>query len=311
MAIVLTNCTNRKRGVIAPGLTVEDLQAGPLDSVVQQWVCHLREAPAENFAHEIYCGRSFREAEATAKTLNCPMYIVSAGLGIVKSDVQVPVYNLTVISGTSHSILNKVTDKTLITEWWARITNESYFGTSLLKTLDQHPNGLILIALSRPYIGLLLDELLNVPNFQQRRLRFFGKKLDSALPPALAENWMPYDDRLDGAGPGHSGTQTDFAQRALRHFVNKVLNQCEDGDAYTHRSMVRDSLSSIVRRENPKRRRLSDHEIGEEIRDNWERGKGQSTALLRIIRRDLDIACEQSRFRDIYHSVKKAMGGAT
>jgi len=277
---------------------------------VQQWISQLREAPANNFAHEIYCGRSFREAEATAKTLNCPLYVVSAGLGIVKSDVQVPVYNLTVVPGTGHSILNKVTDKTLMTEWWAKIAKESCFGSSLLKTLEQHPNGLILIALPRSYIELLLKELLNIPSSQRCRFRFFGKKLDSALPPTLVENWMPYDDRLDGAGPGHSGTQTDFAQRALRHFASKILNQSEDGDTYTHRSMVLNSLSAIVRRENPKRRRLSDHEIGQEICGHWEQGKGQLTALLRIIRRDLDIACEQSRFRDIYRSVKKTRGGA-
>lgn len=29
---------------------------------------------------------------------------------------------------------------------------------------------------------------------------------------------MPYDDRLDYAGKGYSGTQTDLAQRALRRF---------------------------------------------------------------------------------------------
>lgn len=117
---------------------------------------------------------------------------------------------------------------------------------------------------------------------------------------------MPYDDRLDSAGPGHSGTQTDFAQRALRHFVTEVLNQREDGDAQAHSSLVLEALSSLAKREIPKRQRLSDYEIGKVIRDNWEQGNGQSTALLRIIRRDLDIACEQSRFRNIYQLVKKA-----
>jgi hypothetical protein len=121
---------------------------------------------------------------------------------------------------------------------------------------------------------------------------------------------MPYDDRLDGAGPGFSGTQSDFAQRALRHFVLKILSQCEYGDANTHRVMALDSLSSIVRKEIPKRQRLTDTEIGTAIRENWARGKGQSSLLLRIIRQDLNIACEQSRFRDIYHSIRKSIGDA-
>jgi hypothetical protein len=52
---------------------------------------------------------------------------------------------------------------------------------------------------------------------------------------------------------------------------------------------------------------LDDHGVGAAIRDNWVRGKGQSSELLRILRRDLGIACEQSRFRMIYHAVKNTM----
>ena len=123
---------------------------------------------------------------------------------------------------------------------------------------------------------------------------------------------MPYDDRLDCIGSGFSGTQSDFAQRALRHFVTELLSKDADGDGdvHTHRTMVLDSLSTIGRREMPKRKRLSDDEIYNAIRDNWAEGRGQSSALLRIIRHKLGIACEQSRFRTIYHSVKKIMEGA-
>ena len=119
---------------------------------------------------------------------------------------------------------------------------------------------------------------------------------------------MPYDDRLDFAGPGYSGTQADFAQRSLRHFVNEVLNKHQDGDTYTHRSMVLKYLAPLQKREIPKRLQLSDQDIGIAIRKNWESGKGQSSKLLRIIRSDLGIACEQSRLRDIYHTVKNTIG---
>ena len=308
MTIVLTNCTNRKKGLAAFGLTSDSLDAGSIDVIAKQWLDRLKNAQAENLAREIYCGRSFREAEASATSLNCPLYVVSAGLGIVNSEQSVPVYNLTISSGTTNSICNKVTDHTSTNTWWSRIVKENPFGTSLIDTLENHPDDLILIALSRPYITLLQDELLDCSIHQQHRLRFFGKKLNSVLPASLDRNWMPYDDRLDCAGTGYSGTQTDFAQRSLRHFVIEVLNKLQDGDACTHRSMVLESLSPLNKRVTPNRKRLSDQDIGIAIRNNWECGKGQSSALLRIIRRDLKIACEQSRFRDIYHTVKNTMG---
>jgi hypothetical protein len=309
MAIILTNCTNRKRGSAASGLTVDELTPGLLDNVAKQWLERLEKASSANLAREVYCGRSFREADASAAFLRCPLYIVSAGLGIVSSTRLIPVYNFTIISGTANSAADKITGNFSPKLWWSKIVRANPFGSSLIHTLEQHSDGLILIALSRQYVQLLQEELANLPIDQQRRLRFFGK-LMPVLPGFLTGNWMPYDDRLDCIGSGFSGTQTDFAQRALRHFVTELLNNAEDGDAYAHRAMVLDSLSPISRREIPKRRRVNDDEICIAIQDNWAKGRGQSSALLRIIRDKLGIACEQSRFRTIYYSVKKIMGGA-
>ncbi len=307
MTIVLTNCTNRKKGTATLGLTSDSLDSAPIVDVAVQWVGRLKNAPANNIARDTYCGRSFREAEASATSLNCSLYVVSAGLGIVNSEQNVPVYSLTVSSESTNSIWSKVSDHKSSNMWWSKMLKGNPFGSSLIDTLELHPDELILLALSRPYIELLQDELLNCSHQQQQRLRFFGKKLNSALPSSLDGNWMPYDDRLESAGPGFSGTQSDFAQRALRHFVTEILHKHSDDDAYLHRSMVLDSLSPLNKREIPKRQRLSDKDIGIAIRDNWENGKGQSSTLLRIIRIDLGIACEQSRFRNIYHTIKNTM----
>lgn len=316
MTIILTNCTNRKKGLVMPELTSDSLDSGPLNVVAKQWIDRLKSAQAENLAknlaRETYCGRSFREAESSASSLDCPLYVVSAGLGIVNAEKFIPVYSLTVSSETTNSISKKISENISTNAWWSKIIKGNPFGSSLADTIKSHPDGLILIALSRPYIELLWDELKNCPPHQHHRFRFFGKKLNSALPASLSKNWMPYDDRLDYAGPGYSGTQTDFAQRSLRHFVIEILNKHQDGgDAHMHYSMVQKLLSPLDRREIPKRQRVSDEEIVAAIRDNWECGKGQSSTLLRIIRRNLGIACEQSRFRDIYHTVKNTMESTT
>lgn len=312
MSVVITNCTNRKRGVVITSLSASSLDVGTVDDVAAQWIERLKNAIAPKVARNTYCGRSFREAESSAISLNAPLYIVSAGLGVVESNSAVPVYNLTVSTGTSNTISNRIIGTTTPQSWWSTISKGTRFGSSLLDVLAKHPNDLILIALSRPYIEMIHHELLQIAPNQGRRLRFFGKNLDNVLPALLSNNWMPYDDRLDFAGIGCSGTQADFAQRSLRHFVGRVLpDASNDSCAEAHRTAVLTTLENLEVRKAEKRTRIDDVGIDAAIRDNWEHGKGQSSALLRILRHEIGIACEQSRFRKIYHAIKKTMETAS
>lgn len=308
MTIILTNCTNRKKGGLPPELTIDQITPGPLDYVAHQWMVRLKNTSPTKPARDVYCGRSFREAEESSLALGCNLYVVSTGLGVISADDLVPIYNLTITPGTPNSILSKVQQLASPRDWWSKIICNNPFGYSITDVLNKHPNELVLIALSSPYLGLIRDELLRCDVVDQNRIRIFGKNLDPILAETLSDNWMPYDDRLDGVSGQHSGTQTDFAQRALRHFASKILCSNEDGDTLAHRAMVLNALSLSKKRPVPNRRRLTDQELTNVLIENWSRGKGQSTALLKIVRRELNIACEQSRFRGLYHSVKNNMG---
>lgn len=308
MPVVITNCTNRKRGSIGAKLSAASLDEGSVSRVAAQWIRGLRTAPVNHIAQDVYCGRSFREAEASALTLDGPLYIVSAGLGIVESTALIPNYDLTISAGTTNSIANKIVGVANPQSWWKKISQDSPYGTSFLDILRKHQNDLVLVALPRPYLELILDELRQLTPQQATRVRFFGKSLDRYLPESLTSNWMPYDDRLDYVGKKYRGTQTDLAQRALRHFVEKVfLSNKKNASTATHRSLVTESLVGRKKRKTPVRTRLDDESIGAAVRANWAHGNGKSSALLRILRRELSIACEQSRFRAIYHSVRRTM----
>lgn len=308
MTIVITSCTNRKKGLAHLGLMQSELQPGSIDSVVKQWLKRLKTANSLTPAREVYCGRSFREAEATSRDLNCPLYVVSAGLGIIDSNMSVPIYDLSVSSSTGESVLKKICTKISPKAWWSQISRNNPFGTSLNRILSNHPDELVLIALSRTYLDLLKEELTKCTVPQRSRLRFFGKILPSSLPSQLINNWMPYDDRLDSIGKEFSGTQSDFPQRALRHFASKVLVSSGDSTIENHSAMVLDALSYGIHRERPRRQRLTDPQIAQVILNNWKKGKGQSSLLLRIIRDDLNTACEQKRFTRIFYSVKAGLG---
>ena len=308
MPVVITNCTNRKRIDAGPNLSASSLSRGSIATVAKQWKDRLRKTRAVSLARDVYCGRSYREAEASANFINSPLYIVSAGLGVVSSHDPIPSYDLTVSTGSVNTISLRIVGNAEPQTWWSLVSKDNPYGTSLNEVLSEHSNELFLIALSRPYIELVIDELLLITKEQGTRIRFFGKQLDQVLPESLISCWMPYDDRLDCIGNGYAGTQSDMAQRALHHFVSEVLvGRSAKSSAKSHKERVLKALSSLTARTIPKRTKLSDTEIFRVIRKNWSNGQGQSSELLRMLRHDLGIACEQSRFRNIYYSVKASL----
>ena len=119
---------------------------------------------------------------------------------------------------------------------------------------------------------------------------------------------MPIDERLDGPDSGLRGTKGDFAQRAARFFVEEVLEQNPAGTAQEHA----DALLEIIKNWQPPtkhaRRRMSDDEIKDEIRAGWAAVEGKSSAMLRYFRDTRGLACEQTRFKNLFHEVAQDMG---
>jgi hypothetical protein len=182
-------------------------------------------------------------------------------------------------------------------DWWAAITRDA-------NEIDHFGDGLILAALSRSYLSMVADEWARWPTERLARLRIFCKEPPKDLPSELAPAWMPYDDRLDQVGGGLAGTQSDFAQRALRHFVETM--GARPLSATDHRAAVAQALSSLTFRSVPVRERSDDTAILALIRRDWDLVDGRSGAMLRHLRDDLLVACEQGRFKRLFKTAAAA-----
>lgn len=304
MPIVITNCTSRKTSRDDIGPSTSDLRTGTLNEVAREWRKKLTTTRSQHPANTVYCGRGFREVEAASKSLPAELYIISAGLGVIHSTTKIPCYNLTVATGTPVSIKDKVTPPYTPQAWWKAVTSDNPFGQTLKDLLAKNTNELILLALSRPYVGLVFDELEALTASNRENLRFFGKNTKSALPPILQDNWMPYDDRLQALGKGYSGTQSDFAQRALKHFVHIILPTKPNASALEHGQYISQHFLMIKSYEKCERRKLDDDMIARLMHQHSRGGMLTTTALLKVFRHNLGIACEQSRFRKIYELVQ-------
>ena len=112
---------------------------------------------------------------------------------------------------------------------------------------------------------------------------------------------MPYDERLEGH-ERFAGTRSDFPQRAMRHFVEELDGQYLDVERAN--DAVETAMAQLKRPVLPQRARKTDEEIIKLIRSQWMTHDGSSLRLLRYLRDEALVACEQSRFRGLWHRVR-------
>lgn len=288
--LVLTICTNRKRVPPPPILRGRSLEEGSAESVAAEWRNRLRSAEAVVAVKGLYAGRGFREAERAATAIGGELVVLSAGLGLVGGDQLVPSYSLTLSRTDPDGVLARA--RCSAGQWWRALQSHSPFNCAI--DWDDRP---ILAAVSAPYLDMVSAEWASWRARRLSRLRLFTKRRPSGPAADLAAVWMPYDDRLDAAADDLPGTQGDFAQRALRHFVETRgagVSPAEDATA------VERALRGLTRRVVPDRQRLTDEAIITLIIEDWDVIGGRSGAMLRRLRDEHGVGCQQDRFKNLF-----------
>jgi hypothetical protein len=294
---IVTGCTNRKQTPPSDILCAHTLDPGSLEEVAIEWVGRIGNARDALQAGKLYVGRGFQEARKAAQALDATHFIVSAGLGLVTTDELVPPYSLTITRSSDDCILSKLPTGVTPTEWWTSLTNS----LSVRSRLDKPEFSTVVVALARDYLRMVVPLLVATAGISNLRILTRGDY--SFLPVELQEHCITYDDRLDGEGSANAGTLSDFITRSARHFSEKVLSAHPDGSLSQHQAVVDQCLSAFSERQIPDRQKTSDEEIKSIIDKDWDVVGGRSGKMLRRLRDDLLIACEQSRFKDLFHEV--------
>lgn len=246
-------------------------------------------------AQSLYRGRSIADTAAAAAFIGSTWYVVSAGLGLVRSDQPVPAYECTVAAGSELGGRLARSGSTSA-DWWNAITGAQPNPLSCL--IGRSPT---LLALPSTYMRMVHDDLARVPTAKSEHLRIFTSTAGAQhVPGHLAKCVMPYDDRMESV-PNYAGTRSDFAQRALRHFVEALgATQLPLEEA---RAAVFAALEHRIRRPRSIGRRMSDDEIRRVLTAQWTRHAGSSTRLLRYLRDEASISCEQKRFSRLWQAL--------
>lgn len=266
------------------------------------WSSTTRGAQERVKARDLYIGRAFRDARLAAEAANASLWVVSAGFGLVAASHRLPNYNLTVSDGAGSIRGHLEACGGTPSSWW-RALNEVLCSPSPLAALTARPDvGRVLVAMPSSYLRMVAEDLGSMPSTSADRLWILTSRAGVAsLPSHLQARVLPYDERLEHA-EGHAGTASDFPQRALRHFAEVLHGHrmpFEDAKLAVHAA-----LGPPVKMKVSSRAKGSDAQIKELLRSQWEAKRGSSSKLLRFLRDDARVACEQSRFRDIWRSLK-------
>lgn len=302
--IVVTNCTNRKRAGGA-SVTLATIGGGDsLTSVAARWAKVVQKVPASRLARDVYMGRAFTEARRVAETLEGALHIISAGLGVVGALDPIPSYDLTVSDSTNSlkPLLFQLGKEP--SDWWTALTAALGGQCSVRALLEREVDALVLFAMPGSYVNLIAEDLASLTKSQISKIRIItsdhGQKL---VPGNVRHVVLPYDERLEGSS--YAGTRTDFPHRALRHFI-EVL----DGHQLSlkeAKAAVLTAMSTLKKPLLPVRERKTDAEILALLRKDWDRFDGASARLLRYLRDEALVACEQSRFRNLWCVLKQEL----
>jgi hypothetical protein len=247
-------------------------------------------------ATDLYGGRAFGLARDLASSAGTKFFVVSAGFGLVPGSQKLPTYSLTVARHDQDSIQGKAVGPFDPATWFEALTDGPY--SVAWPDVFSEGGGRVLVALTKPYAEMATPALAKLPVSDLRRLRLFGAGLVAVLPTALKPYLLPYDDRLDTLFPG---TRSDFAQRALVHFVQNVA--VADGDYATDAVRVRASLAATRAPSRPERRTVSDEALLALISARLS-PQASASRLLRQLRDEDQMACEQGRFARLFRQAQ-------
>jgi hypothetical protein len=307
---LLTNCTSRKRRPATESLQARSLPIGDLNVTSREWVSRIEAATQRFVASHLYCGRAISETLQAGKAVDAEIAFLSAGLGIVEQYQKVPGYSLTVSSGYPDSIGGRIDGAFHPASWWEALAKAQGTEAPLSRFIQRRPAKLIVVALPSSYLAMVSQELSGLHEEYLRNLRIIGPRRLEEMPVPLRSCLLPYDGRLDNPESGMNGTGSDFPHRALRHFVSRVLPKNRGGSRASHAESVEAAMSAFTPYRRPRGKSASDDDVKLAIVAVWKKHAGHRANILRELRSVLNVACEQSRFRDLANQVEAEVDAA-
>jgi hypothetical protein len=301
---IITNCSKSKKQKVQQDLMALNLKEGLIDQVSNEWSEKVKGSIHETLpARDQYVGRSFKEVKKIEKIQNINWHIISAGLGLISSEKEIPSYDLTITNGSSNSIVQKLNCNSGISDWWKKINEKFNHGSfPIAKLINEYKDTLFLFALTKSYFNLISSEFSQIKD--NSKIRLFGFRDSNNLDLSVKKYFLPYDpSKFDGPDSENNGIKNDYPRRVMRHYVEHILCQLRGPNFEQESKLVEEYLSNKTPQKILNNKKYTDDYIIEKIKDYKKEDYPTHRILLKHFRHDLNIACEDSRFKALFHEV--------
>ena len=301
MIHVVVSCSDRKSMPSAPQLRASVLPRGSFGKRTASWMKRAGQAPGLATAASLYQGEHWSVARDLALQDGIELWVASGGFGLISQGAKICGYSATFTPGCADTVTLASTAKAIDRErkqWWTAL--------QALKSPDHRSSipqlaaeGSVVIAASRPYLSAMESEILDAALLAPRRVMI---STVGPVPTRLQSLCAGGDGSLRNVlGGSMQAVNARLAQRIVTTIADKDLTV----DAA--RRLTASLLTGAAPLIRFNRRTLTDQEVRAYIADAIGNSNGITTSCSSLIRvfRDAGMACEQSRFRDLFHQVRE------
>jgi hypothetical protein len=321
---VVVTCTERKTRVVEPELRVANISSASISERVEQWTTALANdsGPAAS-AEKLYAGDHWQVARSIAAesdAVSVNVWVASAGYGLVRMDTPMHAYAATFARRHVDCVVPADANFSAA-DWWrelARWRPAGYDGPRTLEgisaTIAMNDASFLLISCSESYAAALCDDIRAAAERLPDRVGVVSVGSNhvsrSAGAARLAGHTVPGDVRLKGVV---GGAMQSLNVRVTRKVVQQAASWFPSFGQLA--SLTTTWLEAAPPPVVYDRAKLSDDAMRQFIADamNDEPSVSHTTLLRKL--RDTGRACEQSRFRALFHEVKRTTaadsGGST
>ena len=314
---IITSCTDRKRAAVPDDLRLRSVPIKAIKDRANSWWLRLSRHNGQPIpAANLYAGGHWTVVltlpeSARQAGFNASLWVISAGYGLVSSIAPLHPYSATFAGAHPDSVAssahNGQTRKSLRQAWWDALSDfpgpDTAEPRSLTNLVRRSRNAYFLIVASPDYLSAVGRDLLGVCERMADPSKLIIISSRSEVTDGrLSNNLVPSDARLQARLGGARGS---LNARVASMILNKAAVWGLNAKALNRK------LSDMISR-SPELPRFERERLGDaQVRDFISRGLRQRpqpscSSLLRSLR-DGGLACEQSRFKNLYWEVKEGM----
>lgn len=306
---VVLSCTARKRASEPGYPRLRSVGPAPVPDRVERWAALVAAAPCRHVAANLYAGEYWQTGMALASRAELAgqvqVSVVSAGLGLIGVQDEVPMYGATFAARHPDSVLatsGSTAHSEMRRQWWDGLTRAPVLGRHrprrLVDLVEHGSNASVVICIGRTYVDAVAPDLIDLVERldDPERVMIFAAGAPLA---GLERCWVtvPGSLRLP-LGGSLSSTNLRAASAVLAELDTSSPN------AETARGIVAALAATASELPTFDRRRQGDDVILEWILDHLEQApNGNKTAALRCFR-DKGNACEQARFGRLFDDAR-------